>query len=122
MKANSASAVFQVSDLDKAFAFYTEVLGFEKVFAYGTPPYYGGVKIGSVILHLNSGEENQSRRGLGSAYVFCDTVDSYYEEIVRKGAEVTSKLATWPYDMRDFQIKDPDGNLLCFGCPTEQTD
>ena len=74
-----------------------------------------------MILHLNAGEENEQRRGMSSVYVFCDEVDAYYQSLREKGVEITSELNTWPYDMRDFQVKDRDGNLLCFGCPVERT-
>ena len=119
MKANCASAIFQVSDLNQSIKFYTEALGFAEEFVFGDPPYYAGVKIGDVIIHLNAGKENEGRQGMGSVYVFCDEVDSYYKRIENEEVEITSKLNTWPYDMRDFQIKDIDGNLLCFGCPVE---
>lgn len=119
MKANSASAIFQVSDLRRAIEFYIGFLGFEEEFVYGDPPFYAGVKMGNAILHLNSGKENENRRGMGSLYVFCDEVDSYYERIKSMEVEITSKLDTWPYGMKDFQLKDLDGNLLCFGCPVE---
>ncbi len=119
MKANSASAILQVSNLNEAIRFYTETLGFEEEFVFGDPPYYAGVKIGDVIIHLNTGKENETRKGMGSVYVFCDEVDEYYKSIEEKEVEITSKLDTWPYDMRDFQVKDNDGNLLCFGCPVE---
>ncbi len=122
MKANSASVIFQVSDLRCAIEFYQEVLGFEEEFVFGDPPFYAGVKMEDVIVHLNSGEENKSRKGMGSLYVFCDEVDSYYERIKKTEVEITSKLDTWPYGMRDFQIKDLDGNLLCFGCPVERNE
>ena len=122
MKPNSASAILHVSNLNDSIRFYTEALGFEEEFIYGDPPYYAGVKMGSVIIHLNAGEENESRRGMGSVYVFCDEVDEYYESIEEKGVEITSKLETWPYEMRDFQVKDIDGNLLCFGCPVAGTE
>ena len=120
MKTNSASAILQVSDLKESIRFYTEALGFEEEFVFGDPPYYAGVKMGAVIIHLNAGRENEKRRGMGSVYVFCDEVDSYYKRIEDKGVEITSKLNTWPYDMRDFQVKDQDGNLLCFGCFVER--
>lgn len=122
MKANSASPILQVSDLDDSIRFFTEILGFEKEFIFGEPPYYAGVKMGNVIIHLNAGKENENRRGMGSVYVFCDEVDEYYKSIEEKKVEITSKLETWPYDMRDFQVKDIDGNLLCFGCPVEGTE
>lgn len=121
MKANLASAILQVSNLNNSIRFYTEALGFEEEFVFGDPPYYAGVKMGNIIIHLNAGKENESRRGMGSVYVFCDEVDDYYKSIEEKKVEITSRLETWPYDMRDFQVKDIDGNLLCFGCPVAGT-
>jgi len=119
MNANSASAVLQVSDLPAALEFYMQMLGFEKQFVYGDPPFYAGVTMGKIALHLNAGGENLERQGKGSVYVFCDEVDTYYQTLKKRGIEITSEIETWPYQMRDFQIKDRDGNLLCFGCPTD---
>ena len=122
MKANCVSPIFHVSDLCAAIDFYHVKLGFDKEFVYGKPPYYAGVKLGDVILHLNQGDEGKTRRGQGTAYVFCDSVDEYYREIEGRGTEITSKLNAWPYGMRDFQIADPDGNRVCFGCPVDCED
>lgn len=119
MKTFCVCPVLQVADLGKALAFYCEVLGFEQDFVYGEPPFYGSVKRGEAKVHLASAPANAARRGLGSVYFFCDNVDAYYASIVRKGAAVTSALNDHPYGMRDFQIKDLDGNLLGFGHPLE---
>ena len=120
MKTTSVSPILQVADLKQSLSFYCDVLGFTKEFAYGEPPFYGGVKLGEVILHLCTSAENDGRRGRGSAYVFCDEVDAYYGEVTGRGVEVTSRLETYPYGMRDFQVKDPDGNLICFGAPVAE--
>jgi len=117
MKIFCASPVLQISDLNQSIAFYCDALGFTKEFVYGEPSYYAGVKKNDVTFHLCQSEENAQRRGMGSVYVFCDEVDTYYGGIKAKGAVVTSPLNTYPYGMRDFQIKDPDGNLIAFGCP-----
>lgn len=117
MKTTRASAILQVNDLNKSISFYCEVLRFTKEFAYGDPPFYAGVRHDDVILHLCSSEENKMRRGMGSVYIFCDEVDAYHTEILSRGAKVTSPLSTYPYGMRDFQIKDIDGNLISFGTP-----
>lgn len=119
MNAQSAVPVLQVSDLDKSIAFYRDVLGFTQQFIFGEPPFYAGLELGKISLHLSAGKGNPSRRGMGSVYVFCDEVEAYYAEIRTKGAEITSPLDTHPYGMQDFQIKDPDGNLIGFGRPVE---
>jgi predicted enzyme related to lactoylglutathione lyase len=120
MNISCASPILQVADLKRAINFYCDILGFSKEFEYGEPSYYAGVKRNDVTFHLCRSEENAERRGMGSVYVFCDEVDPYYDAIKAKGAEVTSPLNTYPYGMRDFQIKDADGNLICFGCPVEE--
>ncbi len=116
---SSASPILQVADLNKSITFFCEVLGFTKEFAYGEPAFYAGVKRNEVISHLCSSEEHAKRRGMGSIYVICDEVDAYYDTIRANGAEITSPLNTYPYGMRDFQIKDSDGNLIGFGCAVE---
>ncbi len=120
MKTTSISPVFQVHDLAQSLAFYRDVLGFTEDFAYGEPPFYAGVRHGDAALHLCSSEEGKERRGRGAAYLFCDEVDAYYAKITAGGAEVTSPLRTQPYGLRDFQIKDRDGNLLSFGVMLEE--
>lgn len=120
MKTFCVCPVLQVADLSQALAYYRDVLGFEQEFAYGEPPFYGAVKLGEASVHLASPSAQAARRGLGSAYFFCDNVDAYYAKIVSKGATVTSALADQPYAMRDFQVKDPDGNLLGFGHSLEE--
>jgi uncharacterized glyoxalase superfamily protein PhnB len=120
MKANSASTILQVSNLENAIQFYIESLGFEKEFIYGDPPFYAGVKINDVIIHLNTAECNTERCGMGSLYIFCDEVDSYYEKVKEANVQITTELETFPYGMRDFQIQDPDGNRVCFGTDVEE--
>ena len=117
MKTDCISPVLQVSDLDESIQFYKDILGFDHDFTYGAPPYYAGLRMGCISIHLNMADKTSSRVGKGSVFISCDEVDTYYEKLTDKGVEITSELATWPYDVRDFQIKDIDGNLLCFGCP-----
>jgi uncharacterized glyoxalase superfamily protein PhnB len=120
MKTFCVCPVLQVADLSKALVYYCDVLGFEQDFVYGEPPFYASVKQGEAKVHLASASASAARRGFGSAYFFCDNVDAYYASIVSKGAAVTSALADHPYGMRDFQIKDLDGNLIGFGHPLEE--
>lgn len=119
MKVTSAAAVFQVSDLPRAIAFFEDVLGFEQEFIYGEPPMYGALQRDEISIHLSAANspDKVAKLGRGSAYVFCDEVDNYYDQVVQRGAVVTLPLAAKPYGMRDFQVKDPDGNLVGFGKP-----
>ena len=119
MKATSVYPILQVENLTRAIAFYCDRLGFSEEFIYGDPPFYAGVKMGDVIIHLNTSSENAPKRGLGSVYVLCDEVDAYYQDVRDNGVEITSPLDSYPYGMRDFQVKDLDGNVIGFGCSLE---
>lgn len=119
MQATYATAIFQVADLERSLSFYEEKLGFARDFVYGEPAFYAGLCRDKVGLHLNSIGENASRVGQGCLYIYCDEVDDYYGLLVERGVEVTSPLDSQPYGMRDFQVSDPDGNLVCFGKAVE---
>ena len=114
MNARSASPVFHVSDLDRAIQFYTTILGFTESFRVGS---YRGLKRGEIELHLTVGGGGDYRRpiGGGTVYILCDSVDSYYESIIARGAKPSSAPSDTPYGMRDFVVHDPDGNQLSFG-------
>ena len=117
MKTESSATVFNVSKSDHSKKFYQEVLGFEVDFVFGN---YVGLKYGDVYIHLNEAEPDDKNIGSGSIYIFCDEVENYYHEIVSRGSETTGEPVKSPYDMFDFQAIDPDGNILCFGCPVSE--
>ena len=115
MKANGAGPVLQVSDLDRALAYYTDVLGFGEDFRFGQ---YAGVRNGDATLHLCAHTIHKRPVGGGAAFIFCDEVNDYFANIKRKGAIVKVEPADQPYGMRDFIVLEPDGNHLTFGCGT----
>ena len=112
MTTNGSATVAPISNLAVSLDFYTNVLGFTKRFEYGD--FYAGVEMGPVQLHLNT--KSDSPVGAGGVYIFCDEVDDYYAHITSKGANVEAPPATYPYGMRDFMARDPDGNRITFGC------
>jgi uncharacterized glyoxalase superfamily protein PhnB len=52
--------------------------------------------------------------------VFSDEVDTYCAAAKARGAEIALEPTDEPYGMRDFVVRDPDGNVLTFGCPLPQ--
>jgi uncharacterized glyoxalase superfamily protein PhnB len=105
--------VFQVSDLSNALKYYKEVRGFEEDFQFGA---YAGVSHGDACLHLSGHQIHKRPIGGGAAFVFCDEVDDYFQQIKKQGAIVKVEPADQPYGMRDFIVLDPDGNHMTFGC------
>lgn len=116
MEPISAIPVFQVSDIDASVRFYTQVLDFAQSFRYGT---YVGLKLGKCEIHICPADDSGPRVGGGNAYIICDEVDGYFQKIKAAGARPTSEPGDRMYGMRDFVVRDPDGNQLSFGCDNE---
>lgn len=114
MKTECASTVFHVRDQDAALAYYTYTLGFSLDFRYGP---LIGVQYGSVSIHLCGHDPgvNKQPDGGGHIYIFCDEVDQYFRDVTDKGAVILTPPDDRSYGIRDFTVKDPDGNILAFG-------
>ena len=124
MKTQHVVPVFQVANLGAALAFYRDVLGFEEDFRFGN---YAGVKLGAINLHLAeqiAGGRSEYTKPLGSgiAYIFCDEVDGYYEQIKKRGARTRYAPQDFPYGLREFMAIDLDGNHLAFGSEIEDAE
>jgi len=90
-----------------------EILEFTLDFRYRD---LAGMEFGPVLIYLSGpGQDLKKTIGEGSIYIFCDEVDDYYQRISGKGAFIEIVIEDRPYGMRDFAIKDPDGNTLTFG-------
>jgi len=111
----SSATVFHVSQLPKALDFYVRILGFAIDFRYGAPETYAGLSWRGVHLHLSSSYPYKNNTGHGSLYIRCDDVDRLYGQFDSAGVDFYSRIAERPYGMRDFAIRDPDGNQLGFG-------
>jgi uncharacterized glyoxalase superfamily protein PhnB len=113
MKPECAATIFQVSNMDASIQYYTAVLSFTLEFRYND---LAGMEYGPVLIYLSGpGQDLKRKIGQGSIYIFCDEVDLYFKDISIKGALVEVPIDDRAYGMRDFAIKDPDGNALTFG-------
>ncbi len=122
MKISCAAVVFQVANVERAVAFYRDVLGFEQDFHFGN---YAGMHRGEFYLHLCGHQIWKMPVGGGAVSVFCDEVDEYHAQVAQLGAKIEAAPADQQYGMRDFVLRDVDGNLLTFGCElakNEETD
>lgn len=112
MKPIGSSAVFHVTDIEKAIEFYTENFGFEVDFRHGA---YVGLSVGDVCLHLSSFYPYKNNTGHGNLYIFFEEVDDLYNRLVKAGVEFYFPIGDRDYGMRDFSVKDPDGNQIGLG-------
>lgn len=111
----STAPVFPVTDMPRAVRYYVDVLqfaiGFEWADAEGDPIRYTILHHGDVGIHLTTTQTPRQ----AAAYVFVRGVREYYSAVTAAGALINQPLQDWPWDMREFQLADPDGNLLIFG-------
>lgn len=115
MKPISSNVVFHVSKLEPAIAFYKEKLGFQLDFQFGEPPSYAGLSLGNAYLHLSSAYPYKNNTGHGNFYLIYENVDNLYKKLLNQEVEFFSPIGDRDYGMRDFAIKDLDGNQIGIG-------
>ena len=111
-----------VNDLEKSVAFYTNVLGFERL---GGEDDYVPVRSGSVVVglrpaaglsqrHYFNRDLQTARRGLGTEIVLeVDDIQAFYDQVKQAdGKAIKSPLRRQPWGLTDFRITDPDGYYL----------
>ena len=119
-----ATACVFVTDFDRALSFYRDVLGFEVVYTYGEPPFWGEVLRDGARLNLRHVDESPWAVGvreaeqLLSAYVLTTDAKAVFVEYQARGVEFHERLQQKPWDNKEFIVRDPDGNLILFGGPS----
>jgi len=108
-----------VDDLDRAIAFYRDVLDF----SFGEPwgGFYAiGVRDGFAV-HLKCAPKtsedrtNRKRNEHLDAYADVVGVAALYDACQAKGVTILRPLARTPWGTRDFYLEDPDGYIIAFG-------
>jgi len=112
-----------VADFEQACAFFTGQLGFEIVFTYGEPPFYGQVKRGAAALNLRLirravfVDDIREREELLAASLTVGSaaeIRALFAEFQAAGVDFFRPLKQEPWGARTFIVRDPDGNLLLF--------
>jgi uncharacterized glyoxalase superfamily protein PhnB len=114
-----------VADIDAACDYYRSRLGFEIVFKYGEPPFYGelcrdGVQI--ALRHVDPEDriparERKRQEELLSAMIVVDNPKRLYQEFLAAGVAFHKALRTEPWGKQAFIVEDEDGNLVAFSEP-----
>ena len=96
--------------MNAAIAFYADKLGFEPAFTWGDPPTFSGMNLGDVQIFLDVGA------GRGSTVNFVvDDADALFAFHRANGVHIVNPIEDREYGLRDYTVKDPDGNRLSFG-------
>lgn len=114
-----AIPVLQITDAERSCAFYCDQLGFKKDWEHQFEPGFPrfvSVTRGNITLFLT--EHPESAAG-ALIYLVVDDASALAHEFKANNAVLEQEPLSQPWGMREFQIKDPDGNRLRFGQDTD---
>jgi len=119
------------TDIKRSLAFYVDVLDFSVVLAPDPDP-ESFMSRYAYLQRQGDGMHLSSHAGDGVfgnvVYVRVDNVDALFKQFVERGLQtmdtenfpaLTIPLTDQTWGMREFSVRDPDGNKLTFGQPSE---
>ncbi len=113
-----------VTDMDRALAYYTGVLGFRVTLKYGEPPFFAEVARDLArfcLRHVDEGVIDDAMRRKEDLFALtiglenAAQVKALFEAFSAAGAAFHQQIKRHPWGARDFVVRDPDGNLISFG-------
>jgi catechol 2,3-dioxygenase-like lactoylglutathione lyase family enzyme len=127
MQPKRLTPILNVSNIEESFAWF-EKLGWEKAWAWGDPPDFGGICAGPCEIFLCQGA--QGGRGKSAVTVtfgpndndaadkgvwmsiWVDDVDAIHQRCVDQGLEVTWPPTDMPWNVREMHVRHPDGHVF----------
>jgi predicted enzyme related to lactoylglutathione lyase len=102
------------SDVAASARHYQEVLGFTVNYIQNDLAVMDRDDI-TIILFAKT----EAQTGLASCYVYVRDADTLYAELQSKGAKLSGGPTSHPWGLRDFHVRDLEGNRITFGQPFE---
>ena len=112
--------ILLVRDVRASATFFEEQLGFETDFLHGLPPFYGAVSRDGVRLHLRFvhdpffAQAAALEESVIVASIEVANVQGLFEEFKARGVPFAQRLKKQAWGGTDFQVRDPDGNVISF--------
>ena len=109
-----------VRDVKTCVAFFQQKLGFKIDFLHGLPPFYGAVSRDGVCLHMRYVQQPffaqtaAQEKSLIFASIEVSNVQGLFKEFKARGVEFAQTLKKQAWGGTDFQVRDPDGNVISF--------
>ena len=103
-----------VSSIDRAVGFYTDVLGFSKVFENGDP-------VGFVILEKDAAElhlllhKSHKATVQNVAHLMVADANALYSHLEANNVKIVKAIRDADFGLRCFVFSDPDGNRIDVG-------
>lgn len=112
----SATPVLRSGDYPRSRHFYADVLGFTVMEEGGNPPRFGIFKQGGAVIFVNAWDTPPPADKTGwDAYLHVRDIDVLHQKLIDLPETSPGPVRDTVYGMREFDLTDPDGNVLCFG-------
>lgn len=105
-----------VRDIERALAFYRDILGFTKTFENGNPVGFMILKRDAAELHLNLQRDHKAGTH-NVAHLMVENVDALHARCQAAGVRIIKGLRDKDFGLRAFVLEDPDGNRIDVGQP-----
>lgn len=105
-----------VRDIQAAHAFYSDVLGFRKVFENGDPVGFMVLEKDAAEIHLSQARDHRPTT-INVFHMYVDDVAALYALCQAAGVRIIKALRDKDYGQRAFVFADPDGNRIDVGEP-----
>jgi len=117
-----ATPVLRSTNYPRSRAYYCDTLGFVVKEEGGDPAEFGILDQGSAIIFIDAWHGGPTPRDQGwDVYFHVSDVHALYKTYRQKEAIILTEVQETEYGMLEFEIRDPDGNILCFGQKANQT-
>ncbi len=126
MRLDRLIPMLAVTDLERTRAFYETMLGFRCVSEFGPPGHSvwqmlerDGVKLMfNEVSAASVDPKHVEARKFQVYYLYPDDVAALHAKLKSRGAAV-SELRVTQYQMKEFDLRDPDNYWFWFGQPTD---
>jgi catechol 2,3-dioxygenase-like lactoylglutathione lyase family enzyme len=121
MNVENVIPILNVSSMEESFAWFAR-LGWRKLWDWGDPPDFGAVGNGSSEIFLCL--DGQGCREIGGTWMgwFLPSpaeVDAAHAAAMANGMTVTQPPIDFPWNMREFHVRHPDGHMFRIGAGLE---
>jgi len=113
---------FLVADFVQAAEYYRDRLGFTiRGYFFEEPPVFAMVGRDDQIIMLSlmdagrGGSNRDHKVDALDAYFWIDDVDALHAEFQRSGADIVAPPQLRIYGMKELEVRDLDGYVICFG-------
>ncbi|MEM6664965.1 MAG: glyoxalase superfamily protein [Pseudomonadota bacterium] len=110
----NATPVLAVADYARAKSFYADALGFTVMEEGGDPPGFGIVRCGKALIFLDGWTTPTPPQTCWTVYIHVRDINSVRADLKAQGVS-PGEIRHTAYGMREFDVTDPDGHILCFG-------